>query len=74
MYKRQTLESAFRRANLGEGADALLSALQKQSAVDLTDLPLSQSDEYLYARAGVDIAQTSFGPGWQLGLWGITGG
>jgi peptide/nickel transport system substrate-binding protein len=69
-----TLETAFRRANLGAGADALLSALQKQSAVDLTDLPLSQSDEYLYARAGVEVAQTSFGPGWQLGLWGITGG
>ena len=69
-----TLETAFRRANLGAGADALLSALQKQSAADLTDLPLSQSDEYLYARAGVEVDQTSFGPGWQLGLWGITSG
>jgi peptide/nickel transport system substrate-binding protein len=68
------LETAFRRSNLGAPADALLSALQKQTAVDLIDLPISQSDEYLYARAGVDIAQTSFGPGWQLGLWGITGG
>jgi peptide/nickel transport system substrate-binding protein len=69
-----TLETAFRRANLGAGADALLSALQKQSAVDLIDLPISQSDEYVYARAGVEVAQNSFGPGWQLGLWGMTSG
>jgi peptide/nickel transport system substrate-binding protein len=69
-----TLETAFRRSPRGPEADALLSALQKQSAVDLTVLPLSQSNEYLYARAGVEVAQTSFGPGWQLGLWGITSG
>ena len=70
----QTLETAFRRSNPGPEADALLSALQKQTAVDLTDLPISQSDGYVYARAGVEVSQTSFGPGWQLGLWGISSG
>ncbi|HWJ53338.1 MAG TPA: hypothetical protein VNT24_08195, partial [Propionibacteriaceae bacterium] len=70
----QTLETAFRRSNPGPEADSLLSALQKQSAVDLTDLPISQSDGYIYARAGVEVSQTSFGPGWQLGLWGISSG
>ena len=37
-------------------------------------LPISQSDEYLYARAGVEVNALSFGPGWQLGMWGISGG
>ena len=69
-----TLETEFRRANPGARADQLLVALQKQTAVDLVMLPFSQSDEYLYARAGVEVSPTSFGPGWQLGLWGITGG
>ena len=69
-----TLEWAYRRTPPGEGADQVLSALQKQTALDLIALPISQSDEYLYTRAGVEISETSFGPGWQLGLWGITGG
>jgi peptide/nickel transport system substrate-binding protein len=68
------LETDFRRATPGPRADQLLAALQKQTAVDLIVLPFSQSDEYLYARAGVEVSPTSFGPGWQLGLWGITGG
>ena len=68
------VETAFRRSNPGPAADALLATLQKQSAVDLTMLPFSQSNEYLYTRAGVEVAQTSFGPGWQLGLWGISSG
>ena len=70
----ETLETAYRRSNPGAGADQVLSALQKQTAVDLVALPFSQSDEYLYARAGVEISETSFGSGWQLGLWGITSG
>ena len=69
-----TLEWAYRRTPPGEGADQVLSVLQKQTAADLVALPISQSDEYLYARAGVEISETSFGPGWQLGLWGITSG
>jgi peptide/nickel transport system substrate-binding protein len=55
-------------------ADRLLAVLQRQSAADLVVLPISQSDEYLYARAGVEIGPASFGPGWQLGLWGLGGG
>jgi peptide/nickel transport system substrate-binding protein len=69
-----TLETAYRRATAGESANQIISALQKQTAVDLIELPISQSDEYVYARAGVEISDTSFGPGWQLGLWGISGG
>ena len=69
-----TLETVFRRATPGPEADQLLIALQKQTAVDLTALPISQSDEYLWARTGVEVNQTSFGPGWQLGLWGISSG
>jgi peptide/nickel transport system substrate-binding protein len=72
--KVSTLETAYRQTNPGQEADQLLSTLQKQTAEDLVVLPISQSDEYLYARAGVEISETSFGPGWQLGLWGITGG
>ena len=37
-------------------------------------LPISQSDEQMYARAGIEIGDGSFGPGWQLGLWGIGNG
>jgi hypothetical protein len=25
----------------------------------------------MYAKAGVEIGDGSFGPGWQLGLWGL---
>ncbi len=51
--------------------DRLLATLQKQAASDLVVLPLSQSDEYVYTRIGVRLSATSFGPGWQLGLFGI---
>jgi len=68
------LETEFRQTTPGPRADQLIATLQKQSAVDLTMLPFSQSDEYLYARVGVEVSSTSFGPGWQLGLWGISSG
>lgn len=55
-------------------ADVLLAALQKQAAVDLLVLPISQSDEFVYARPGVQISDASYGPGWQLGLFGISNG
>jgi peptide/nickel transport system substrate-binding protein len=75
----RTLETQFRATTDRQLADRelaerLLAALQRQSAVDLVVLPISQSDEYLYARAGVEVSLASFGPGWQLGLWGIGGG
>ena len=55
-------------------ANQLLGALQKQAAVDLIVLPISQSDEHVYTRKGVEMSATSYGPGWQLGLFGIGNG
>ncbi len=52
----------------------MLGGLQKQAAVDLVLLPLTQSDEYIFAREGVSVALGSFGPGWQLGLFGMRRG
>ena len=69
-----TLETAFRGHHRATEGDAAAGALQKQAAVDLIVLPISQSDEHVYARAGVEVPATSFGPGWQLGLWGISSG
>jgi peptide/nickel transport system substrate-binding protein len=69
-----TVQTQFRGSTNPDAADRLLAGLQRQSAVDLTVLPISQSDEYLYARNGVEVDAESFGPGWQLGLWGISGG
>jgi peptide/nickel transport system substrate-binding protein len=68
------VETQFRGTTNPAVADRLLAVLQRQSAVDLVMLPISQSDEYLYARTGVEVSARSFGPGWQLGLWGISGG
>lgn len=52
----------------------LLESLQRQAAADDVLLPVTQSDEYLYIRDGAEISPLSFGPGWQLGLFGITRG
>jgi peptide/nickel transport system substrate-binding protein len=68
------LETQFRSSYDATAADRLVASLQRQSALDLVLLPISQSDEYLYAKAGVEVDALSFGPGWQLGLWGIGGG
>lgn len=56
------------------GSNQLLATLQEQSASDLVVLPISQSDEFVYARPGVEIDAASYGPGWQLGLFGISNG
>ena len=66
-----TIETEFRATTDNAAANRLLAALQKQAAVDLIMLPISQSDEYLYVRDGVDMSGGSFGPGWQLGFFGI---
>lgn len=50
----------------------LLATLQRQAAADLVLLPISQSDETVWVRGGADIGRSSYGPGWQLGLFGIT--
>ena len=67
-----TIETEFRATTDGATADQLLAALQKQAAVDLIMLPISQSDEHLYLRRGVEMSGGSFGPGWQLGFFGIS--
>ncbi|MCW2809689.1 MAG: putative transporter substrate-binding protein, partial [Friedmanniella sp.] len=69
-----SIVTEFRRTTTDTTADQQLSALQKQAAFDQTVVPLSQSDEYVYLRRGVDLSDTSFAPGWQLGFWGITNG
>lgn len=50
----------------------LLATLQRQAATDLVLLPISQSDETVWVRAGANITGGSYGPGWQLGLFGIS--
>lgn len=66
----------LRYLTLTEEPEALrvLGAIQKQAAVDLVLLPLTQSDEYIFAGEGVSVALGSFGPGWQLGLFGMRSG
>jgi peptide/nickel transport system substrate-binding protein len=51
---------------------AALATLQAQAARDAVLLPLTQRDEYVFVREGATMEPTSFGPGWQLGLWGTT--
>lgn len=66
-----TLENRFRASTTEAESIQLMAALQRQSALDATVLPLSQSDETLYVLEGADVAEASFGPGWQLGLFGM---
>jgi len=67
-----TIETEFRATTDDASANRLLVGLQKQAALDLTMLPVSQSDEPLYVRRGVELSGGSFGPGWQLGFFGIS--
>lgn len=68
------LETKYRAAIEDGPAQALIGELQTKAAEDLTVLPISQSDEHLFIRVGVDVDPGSFGPGWQLGFWGMSGG
>ncbi|HEU4908332.1 MAG TPA: hypothetical protein VFT17_05665, partial [Propionibacteriaceae bacterium] len=67
-----TIETEFRATTDSANANRLLATLQKQAALDLIMLPISQSDEYFYVRRGVEMSGGSFGPGWQLGFFGIS--
>jgi peptide/nickel transport system substrate-binding protein len=67
-----SIENEFRATTDRATADRLLALLQKQAAVDLIMLPISQADEPLYLRRGVEMSGGSFGPGWQLGFFGIS--
>jgi peptide/nickel transport system substrate-binding protein len=64
--------NAFRASTDEAGSERLLGTLQRQAASDLVLLPISQSDEPVWVRAGADINAGSYGPGWQLGLFGIS--
>jgi peptide/nickel transport system substrate-binding protein len=68
------LEGDYRSTTTDVDANRLLASLQRSAASDSTVLPVSQGDEYLFYRDGVDITETSFGPGWQLGLFGMKSG
>lgn len=68
------LETQYRETTDTPTAERLLADLQRQAASDLTVLPISQSDEYQFVRRGAEVSGASFGPGWQLGLYGITSG
>jgi peptide/nickel transport system substrate-binding protein len=70
----KTIETEFRATTDSDTADRQLAALQNQAAVDLTVLPITQSEEHIYLRRGVEMAGGSYGPGWQLGFFGITNG
>jgi peptide/nickel transport system substrate-binding protein len=70
----ETIETEFRATTDSDTADRQLAALQKQAAVDLTVLPISQSEEHVYLRGGVEMGGGSYGPGWQLGFFGISNG
>jgi len=68
------LQTAFAASTNEAEASRLLTALQRQAASDRVVLPVSQGDDYLFARDGVDVNEKSFGPGWQLGLFGLNSG
>jgi peptide/nickel transport system substrate-binding protein len=70
----QTIETEFRATTDSDTANNQLAALQKQAAVDLIVLPISQSDEHLYVRRGAEMSGGSYGPGMQLGFFGISNG
>jgi peptide/nickel transport system substrate-binding protein len=70
----KTIETEFRATTDADTADNQLAALQKQAAVDLIVLPIGQSDEHVYVRRGMEMSGGSYGPGWQLGFFGIGNG
>ena len=64
--------NALRASTDDAASERLLGTLQRQAATDLVLLPVSQFDETVWVRAGADINGGSYGPGYQLGLFGIT--
>ena len=66
-----SVEARFRASTTEADSSRLLTALQRQAAIDATVLPLSQASEFVFVRDGAEVSATSFGPGWQLGLWGM---
>ncbi len=70
----EELTDRYRATNDPDESLGLLSELQKQAAADAVLLPIGQADEPVYIGTGVVWDTTSFGPGWQLGLWGLRRG
>jgi peptide/nickel transport system substrate-binding protein len=70
----RTIETEFRATTDAETADNQLASLQKQAALDLIVLPISQSEEHVFVRRGVEMSGGSYGPGMQLGFFGISNG
>ncbi|HET9647555.1 MAG TPA: ABC transporter substrate-binding protein [Microlunatus sp.] len=69
--KIESLVTAYSEATDPKAADVVIAQLQRQAAQDLTVLPVSQGDEHSFAVTGADVAASSFGPGWQLGFFGM---
>ena len=70
-----TMETAVPRHHRGAAADRLLAALQRQSRAGpgvAADQPVRRV--HRTPAPGSRCRRVSFGPGWQLGLWGIGGG
>ena len=65
------LQNDYRATTTDDTAAELLAGLQRQAAADSVVLPVSQDDELMWVRDGVEIRETSYGPGWQLGLFGM---
>jgi len=65
------LELRYRGATDEASAMRAMASLQRKAAADLVLLPLTQSDEYVFTAPKVEVPANSFGPGWQLGLWGM---
>lgn len=68
------LERRYRSATEEGDAMRAMASLQRQAAADGVLVPLTQSDEYVLTAPTVQVPANSFGPGWQLGLWGMTRG
>ena len=70
------LENQYRSAGIGKDAEATraMVSLQRTAAADAVIVPMTQSDEYVFTAPRVQVPANSFGPGWQLGFWGITRG
>ena len=67
----QALELRYRGATDEATAMRAMASLQRKAAADLVLVPLSQADEYVFTAPKVEVPANSFGPGWQLGLWGM---
>lgn len=65
------LDERVRTTTDGNVRDVSLSELQQQAAADNVVIPVSQSDGALFVGPGVRIADSGFGPGGQLALWGL---